>query len=120
MQLEFTPRSELTNYEWDFDQPQWQRLKMEGASIKDFTEPSNGSTFFRVGLLYALMVGFGIGAVMVARFNVWLSIPVFYVYFFFFGFQLSILHEGNHRSGYDFYNNSLSIYFPIICFFFWS
>ena len=98
MQLSFKARAELAEYEWNAENPQWHRLKLAGGNLNELSKASNLRTFLRVGLLYAIIIAMGTAAVMVSRKNIWLSIPLFYLYFFFFGFQLSILHEGNHKT----------------------
>ena len=94
----FARRSELTDYEWDNQRKDWLRPKIDGATLKRLSERSTLNGLMRIGFFVLLLTAGAIATVLVARINVWLAIPVLYVYFSFYGFWVAIGHELQHQT----------------------
>lgn len=115
MKLKFTPRNKLSNYEWDPVQQRWNRARLDRDVLNELTQGSTLNGLWRLGIYVFCLVGSAVAAVTVSRYNIWLSIPLFYVYFFFIGFLVPISHELQHRMVFAKSANWLSdcVYFVV-------
>ncbi len=97
MKLEFTPRSELANYEWDSQRKEWNRPEMDREVLKELSQRSTLNGLWRVGVFVMFLLVSAAAAIYVSRFSLWLAIPLIYLYYFFYGFWVAIGHELQHK-----------------------
>jgi fatty acid desaturase len=97
MQLEFTPRSQLSDYEWELTQSYKNRNQLDKETIVALSERSNLHGLARVGLFVAAMALAAWAAVVVSSQNLWLAIPLLYAYWFLYGFWVAVAHELQHK-----------------------
>jgi fatty acid desaturase len=109
MDLKFTPRSELSNFEWDFQRMNWDRLDLDRKILKELSKRSTCNGLCRIGLYISFLVASAASAIYISRHNFWLAIPMIYIYYFFFGFSAAIGHEMQHKTvfskNYNWLNN---------------
>jgi fatty acid desaturase len=94
----FVTREKLAQYEWDRERKEWRRPPVDRETMKRLSERSTANGLLRVGWLVLLLTGAAVATVAVARANLWLAIPVLYVYYFIYGFWVAIAHELQHRT----------------------
>lgn len=97
MELEFTPRAELADYEWDNEKKTWQRPALDRDILKELSQRSTINGLWRVGLFVSLLLVTGGAAIYVSRYSFWLALPLLYSYYFFYGFWVAIAHELQHK-----------------------
>ena len=95
--LEFTPRDALAAYEWDAETKHWNRPELDRETLKKLSERSTLNGLLRVGLFLFFLGGSAAAAICVSRYSLLLAIPLFYLYFFFYGFWIPIAHELQHK-----------------------
>lgn len=98
MELKFTPRNELSEFEWEDTAQKWDRPKLDPKTLQELTRPNTLSSVLRLGFFLVLLLGSAAATVFVGRYHIWLAIPVLYGYYFFFGFLLALAHELQHRT----------------------
>lgn len=96
--LEFTPRNELAAYEWDAEKKHWNRPELDREILKKLSERSTLNGLLRVGLFVFLLGGSAAAAIYTSRYSLLLAIPLFYLYFFLYGFWVAIAHELQHKT----------------------
>jgi fatty acid desaturase len=96
--MKFVPRGELAGFEWDNQRKDWKRPKVDREVLKDLAERSTINGLLRVAYFLLLLIVPAIAAVVVSRINIWLAIPVLYVFYFFYGFWVAIAHELQHKT----------------------
>ncbi len=94
----FAARDELAEFEWDNQRKDWKRPKIEREVLKKLSERSTINGLVRIAYFVLLLTASALATVFVARINVWLAIPVLYVYYFFYGFWVAIAHELQHKT----------------------
>ena len=97
-ELDFTPRAELTNQEWDPERKEWKRPKLDREVLRRLAKRSNLNGLLRVGIFVVFLVAAATAAIYVRRLNLLAAVPVLYVYFFFYGFWVAIGHELQHKT----------------------
>ncbi|NQU38359.1 MAG: fatty acid desaturase [Lentisphaerae bacterium] len=97
MKLDFTPRAELADYEWNNQTGRWRRPELDRETIKELSQRSTLNGLLRIGLLVLFLAASAAATIAVSRINVWLAIPLLYVYYFFYGFWVPIGHELQHK-----------------------
>jgi fatty acid desaturase len=98
MQLEFTSRDRLSDYQWNSQLRQWARVELDRETLKQLTQRSTVSGLVRVGFFVLLLAAAAVATVLVSRYSLWLAIPVLYVYYFLYGFWVAIGHELQHKT----------------------
>jgi fatty acid desaturase len=96
-ELQFTPRCELSSFEWDCQTQHWQRLKLDGKTLTLLSKRSNLHGLLRVFLFMLSLVILAMAVVYVSRYSLWLAIAVLYAYYFMYGFLVAIVHELQHK-----------------------
>jgi fatty acid desaturase len=96
--MKFVPRGELAGFEWDNQRKDWKRPKVDREVLRVLAERSTIDGLLRVGYFLLLLAIPAVAAVWVSRFNIWLAIPILYVYYFFYGFWVAIAHELQHKT----------------------
>jgi fatty acid desaturase len=97
MDLKFTPRQQLAEYEWDAVKQTWQRLPLDRDILNRLSERSNLHAVLRVTGLTVLLCGLAAATVYTARFSLLLAIPVLFAYYFIYGFLVALAHELQHK-----------------------
>lgn len=95
--LTFTPRAELSDYEWELTQSFKNRNELPRETIVALAERSNLRGALRVGLYMGAMALAAWATVAAARFNLWLAVPCLYGYWFLYGFWVAVGHELQHK-----------------------
>ena len=95
--LEFTPRNALAAYEWDAERKHWNRPELDRETLKKLSERSTFNGLLRVGLFVFFLGTTAAAAIYASRYSFLLAIPLFYLYFFFYGFWVAIAHELQHK-----------------------
>lgn len=101
MEYKFTPRSELSAFEWNPEQQHWNRLTLDPQTLKELSKRSNLHGILRVILYAAIMIALAAAAIYVSRINFLLAIPIIYIYYFFYGFLIALAHELQHKIVFD-------------------
>jgi fatty acid desaturase len=96
--LRFTPRSELSDYEWIHEGRNWKRPDIDKETMTRLLERSTLQGLLRVGAFLFFLLGSAAATLIVAQYSLWLAIPLLYVYYFFFGFWVAIGHELQHST----------------------
>ena len=91
------PRSDIASYEWDNRRKDWRRPDIDRQKLKTLSERSTINGLLRIAYFITLLTASAIATVLVARINIWLAIPVLYIYYFFYGFWVAIAHELQHK-----------------------
>jgi fatty acid desaturase len=98
MDLVFTQRNDLFDYEWDNEKKNWVRPGIDGTLLRKLSDRSNISGILRIAyFLFLLAIG-PAAALFTYRFDPLLAIPFLYVYYFFYGFWVAIAHELQHKT----------------------
>jgi fatty acid desaturase len=95
--LQFTPRSQLSAYEWDTELKRWDRPDLDRAVLKELSERSSLNGFARVGLFILFLGVSAACTVWISRYSLLLAVIPLYVYYFFYGFWVAIGHELQHK-----------------------
>jgi fatty acid desaturase len=98
MSLEFTPREELSEFEWNHEGRNWKRLGVDKVVIKQLTERSTWNGLWRVGLFVSFLAVTAAATLWAAQQSLWLAILPLYGYYFFYGFWVAIGHEMQHKT----------------------
>ena len=94
----FVGRDELAGSEWDNQRKDWKRPGIDREVLKKLSERSTLNGLARIAYFVLLLAASAVAAVYVSRINPWLAIPVLYVYYFFYGFWVAIVHELQHKT----------------------
>jgi fatty acid desaturase len=94
----FATRDEMAEFEWDNQRKDWKRPKIDREVLKQLSERSTLNGLLRIAYFVLLLAASAVATVYVSRFNLWLAIPVLYVYYFFYGFWVAIVHELQHKT----------------------
>ena len=73
--LTFTPRSELSDFEWVHEGRNWKRPDMDKEAMNQLLERSTLQGLLRVGAFLFLLLGSAAATLIVAQHNLWLAIP---------------------------------------------
>jgi len=98
MDLKFTAREELSEYEWNPQAKKWRRPDISIETLKELSKRSTWNGLWRFGFYVSLLLLSAWGTMAVANVSFWLAIPLLYVYYFFFGFMVAIGHELQHKT----------------------
>ncbi|MGA2479130.1 MAG: fatty acid desaturase [Spirochaetia bacterium] len=94
----FATRDELAGYEWDNQRKDWKRPKVDRDVLRKLSERSTQNGILRVAWFVLLLTASAAATVCVSTINLWLAIPVLYLYYFFYGFWVAIAHELQHKT----------------------
>ncbi|HET6485897.1 MAG TPA: hypothetical protein VFH83_05730, partial [Spirochaetia bacterium] len=83
--VRFASRGELAGFEWDNQRKDWKRPPVDKQVLKDLSTRSTWNGIARVAYFMLLLAIPLLAALYVSRLNLWLAIPVLYVYYFFYG-----------------------------------
>lgn len=97
-EVSFVPRAEMAEYEWDKQRQDWIRPEVDRATLKELSQRNTMDGLLRIAFFVALLAGSAYATFLVARINLWLAIPVLYLYYFFYGFWVAIGHELQHQT----------------------
>lgn len=118
MNLNFTPRSELQDYEWDCRLQLWKRPELDREVLKQLTERSTLNGLARVGLFVAFWGGSAFAFIWVSQYSWWWAIPLLYLYYFFHGFWVAIAHELQHKivfgKAFDWFSEILFFFVQVL------
>lgn len=111
MKLKFTPREELSEFEWNHEGRNWKRLGVDKEVIKQLSERSTWNGLWRVGLFVSFLAITAASTLFVAQYSLWLAIIPLCGYYFFYGFWVAIGHELQHSTvfakNFDWFSESL-------------
>ncbi len=71
---------------------------MDRAVLRELSQRSTVNGLLRVAWFLFLLAVPAVAAIFVSRVNIWLTIPILYVYYFFYGFWVAIAHELQHKT----------------------
>lgn len=94
----FATRDQLSVYEWDNQRKDWKRPSVDREILKKLSGRSTINGLVRIAYFLFLLAVPAVAAVYVSRINIWLAIPVLYVYYIFYGFWVAIAHELQHKT----------------------
>ena len=94
----FAARVDMAEYEWDNQRKDWKRPKVDREVLKALSERSTLNGLARIAYFVLLLAARAVATVYVSRINLWLAIPVLYLYYFFYGFWVAIVHELQHKT----------------------
>jgi fatty acid desaturase len=94
----FAAREQLSGFEWDNQRKDWKRPPVDREVLKDLSRRSTLDGALRVAWFMFLLAVPAVAAIYVSRINLWLAIPVLYLYYFFYGFWVAIAHELQHKT----------------------
>ncbi len=94
----FATRGEMAEYEWDNQRKDWKRPKVDREVLKALSERSTINGLARIAYFVLLLTASAVATVYVSHINLWLALPVLYVYYFLYGFWVAILHELQHKT----------------------
>jgi len=97
MNLEFTQREQLSQYEWELTQSFKNRTTVDKEVIRKLAERSNLHGLMRMMFYVGSLVLTAWAAVAVSHISLWLAIPVLYAYWFLYGFWVAVAHEMQHK-----------------------
>ncbi|MDP6526632.1 MAG: fatty acid desaturase [Kiritimatiellia bacterium] len=97
-ELEFTPREELSDYEWDSERKDWNRPDLDRETLKRLSERNTLDGLVRIGFFVSILAACALATIQVSRYSLWLAIPILYLYYFFYGFWVAIAHELQHKT----------------------
>jgi fatty acid desaturase len=98
MDLEFTPRGELSEYEWSHEGRNWKRMGLDVEVVRKLSERSTWNGLCRVGLFVVFLAITVALTVLAAQQSLWLAIIPLYGYYFLYGFWVAIAHELQHKT----------------------
>lgn len=96
--LEFIPRGELSEFEWNPEGRNWKRLGIDKDVIKQLSERSTWNGLWRVGLFISFLAATAAATLWAAKQSPWLAIIPLCGYYFFYGFWVAIGHELQHST----------------------
>jgi fatty acid desaturase len=94
----FATRDQLAGFEWDNQRKDWKRPAIDKELLKTLSGRSTLNGLARVAYFLLLLAVPVVAALGVSAVNIWLTIPVIYVYYFFYGFWVAIAHELQHKT----------------------
>ena len=94
----FATRDQLSASEWDNQRKDWKRPPVDRAVLRELSKRSTVNGLVRVAWFLFLLAVPAVAAISVSRVNIWLTIPILYVYYFFYGFWVAIAHELQHKT----------------------
>ncbi len=94
----FATRDQLSGFEWDTQRKDWKRPPIDREVLKQLSKRSTLNGIVRVAWFLFLLAVPAVAAIYVSRVNLWLAIPILYVYYFFYGFWVAIAHELQHKT----------------------
>jgi fatty acid desaturase len=94
----FATRNELAGCEWDPQRKDWKRPSIDRQVLKDLSERSTLNGLLRIAYFLFLLTASALATVYVSRVNLWLALPVLYLYYFLYGFWVAIVHELQHKT----------------------
>ena len=94
----FTPRNELSDYEWVPEGRNWKRPKIDKAVFEKLSERSTLHGLLQLGVFLLFLAASAAVTVYAGRYSLWLAIPVLYIYYFFYGFWVALAHELQHKT----------------------
>lgn len=97
MRLEFTPRGELGEFEWESTRGFRNRIGVDREVIRKLSERSNLHGLARLLLYTGAMALTAWATVAVSRHSLLLAVPVLYAYWFLYGFWVAVAHELQHK-----------------------
>lgn len=97
MNLSFTNRKELSDFEWELTQSYKNRVDMDRETIRELSERSNAHGLIRVLLFVGSLVATAALAIAASRIHWLLAIPCLYAYWFLYGFWVALGHELQHK-----------------------
>ena len=74
MNLEFTPREELHEFEWNHEGRNWKRLGVDKDVIRQLSERSTWNGLWRVGLFMSFLAVTAVATMWAAQYSLWLAI----------------------------------------------
>jgi fatty acid desaturase len=92
----FVGRDELAGSEWDNQRKDWKRPGIDREVLRRLSERSTLNGLARIAWFVLLLAASAVAAVYVSRISPWLAMPVLYLYWFFYGFWVAIVHELQH------------------------
>ncbi len=98
MSAAFVARDRLAGFEWDNQRKDWKRPAVDRDALKELSRRSTLNGALRVLWFLFLLAVPAVAAILVSRIDIWLAIPVLYVYYFFYGFWVAIAHELQHKT----------------------
>lgn len=98
MQLEFTPRSELSAYEHNSEKEVWKRPELDREVLKQLSQRSTVNGLLRIGVFIVFLVISAVATLYVVRNSLFLAIPLLFIYYFIYGFFVAIGHELQHKT----------------------
>ena len=99
MELGFTSRGDLSDYEWDFQKEDWKRPELDREVLKKLSERNSWNGLYRIAILAFFLIASAVAAIFIGQRYGWIwAIPLIYVYYFFYGFLTSLGHELQHRT----------------------
>ena len=96
--MSFSNRDDLAEYEWDNQRKDWKRPAVDREVLKRLSARSTVNGFMRLAFFLFLLVASALATVFVSRINIWLAIPLLFVYWFFYGFWAAAAHELQHKT----------------------
>jgi len=94
----FVTRKNMANSEWDNQKKNWIRPEIDKNVLKELSKRSTLNGLIRL-LIFISFLMISISAVIyTAKINLWLAIPILYVYYFFYGFWVAPGHELQHKT----------------------
>jgi fatty acid desaturase len=119
--LTFASREDITQYEWDNQRKDWKRPAVDPKVLKQLSARSTVHGFLRLAFFLFLLVASALATVYVSRVNIWLAIPVLYVYWFFYGFWAAPAHELQHKSMFGpAFDGFSEVLFRVVFFLLWT
>jgi len=94
----FAVRGELAGFEWDNQRKDWRRPAVDRETLRELSRRSTLNGALRVLWFLFLLAVPAVAAIYVSHVNLWLTIPILYVYYFFYGFWVAIAHELQHKT----------------------
>jgi len=94
----FATRDQLSGFEWDTVRKDWKRPPVDRQVLKELSKRSTLNGALRVAWFLFLLACPAVAAIFVSHINIWFTIPVLYVYYFFYGFWVAIAHELQHKT----------------------
>ncbi len=97
-ELDYTPRAELADREWDPECKEWIRPRLDREILRRLSKRSTHNGLLRIGLFAFFLAAVAVSVIFVGRHSLLAAVPVLYVYFFFYGFWVAIDHELQHKT----------------------
>lgn len=97
MNLPFTNRADLSDFEWELTRSFQNRVNLEKDEIRKLAERSNLHGSMRLIAFTGSLILLAVGTLAAARVHWALAIPGLYAYWFLYGFWVAIAHELQHK-----------------------